>query len=113
VPVCVPRALFAAAALAATAGLFACSTPDDRTQPERAADRALAARVEAALSTDPYTYAGHVEVDANRGVVRLYGQVGDDTELRNVLRICAAVPGVRRVDDQLEIIDFGRAGSRR
>jgi osmotically-inducible protein OsmY len=106
------RTVRVAAALAATLGLIACSTPDTRTPQERAADRALAARVEAALSADPYTYAGHVDVDAERGVIRLSGQVGDDAELRKVLRICSAVPGVRRVDDELEIIEFGRNGRR-
>jgi osmotically-inducible protein OsmY len=102
-----------AALLAAALAAFGCSTPDNRTEQERAADRILAERVLAALQADPYAYAEHVTIDAKRGVVRLSGQVGDDSQLRDVLRISSAVPGVRRVDDQLEIIDFGRAGSRR
>ena len=91
--------------------MLGCSTPDARTPQEQAADRALAKRVELALSKDPYTYAAHVDVDADRGVIRLSGQVGDELDLREVLRICSAVPGVRRVDDELQIIDFGRNGS--
>jgi osmotically-inducible protein OsmY len=85
-----------------------CSTPDTRTEQERAADRALADQVVAALRADPYTDVDHLTVHANRGAVRLTGQVGDESTLRSVLRICAAVPGVQRVDDELEIIDFGR-----
>ena len=98
--------------LAAALATFACSTPDNRTDTERAADRILIERVKAALQADPYANADHVTVDANRGVVRLSGQVGDDSQLRDVLRISQAVPGVRRVDDELEIIDLGR-GPRR
>jgi len=91
------------------AGSVACATPDTRNAQERAADLAVAARVEAALLADPYIDAEHVTVDARRGVVRLSGKVGDDRDLRQVLHICTAVPGVQRVDDELEIIDFGRA----
>jgi osmotically-inducible protein OsmY len=104
------RARSAAVVLAAALAVFGCSTPDTRTGEERAADRALADRVVAALKADSYAYAEHVTVDANRGVVRLTGQVADDSALRDALRISSAVPGVRRVDDQLEIIDLGRAG---
>jgi osmotically-inducible protein OsmY len=43
--------------------------------------------------------------------VRLSGLVGDDVDLRRVLRICSAVPGVRGVNDQLEIIDFSGPGT--
>jgi len=99
----------AAALLVVAAGSFACATPDTRNAQERAADLAVAARVEAALLADPYIDAEHVTVDARRGVVRLSGKVGDDRDLRQVLHICTAVPGVQRVDDELEIIDFGRA----
>ncbi|HUD25177.1 MAG TPA: BON domain-containing protein [Burkholderiaceae bacterium] len=84
------------------------TTPDTRTEQERAADRALADQVVAALRADPYTDADHLTVHVKRGAVRLTGQVGDESTLRSVLRICAAVPGVQRVDDELEIIDFGR-----
>jgi osmotically-inducible protein OsmY len=104
------RARSAALVLAAALVAFGCSTPDTRTEQERAADRALADRVVAAWKADPYAYGEHVMVEANRGVVRLSGQVANESELHDLLRISAAVPGVRRVVDQLEIIDFGRAG---
>jgi osmotically-inducible protein OsmY len=104
------RARSAAIWVGATLTALGCSTPDNRTEQERAADRALADRVVAALRADPYAYAEHVTIDANRGVVRLSGQVANESELHDVLRISAAVPGVLRVNEQLEIIDFGRAG---
>jgi len=108
-----PRKLRAAFVLAIALDLLACSTPDNRTDAQRAADRSIANKVETALRNDPYLDADHIDVDANRGVVRLSGQVGTDSDLRGALRIAAAVPGVLRVDDQLEIIDFGRSSHRR
>jgi hypothetical protein len=89
-----------------------CATPHHPTEQQMVSDRALVARVEAALQADRYTYAEHVKVDASHGIVRVSGQVRDGSDLRGVLRICAAVPGVERVDDQLEIIEFGRGAHR-
>lgn len=107
-----PKALCAAMVLAAALGVAACSTPVARTPAERAADRALVKRVEAAMINDPYVDADHVSVDARRGIVRLQGLVGTDWDLRRVLQIASSVPGVVRVDDDLEIMDFGRSGRR-
>jgi hypothetical protein len=98
------------AALALTLAVIACATPDDRTPQERATDQAVVRRIEAALSADPYVNADHVTVDVMRGVANLSGVVADDVDQRRVLRICSAVPGVRGVDDQLEIFDFGEPG---
>ncbi|MBV8210173.1 MAG: BON domain-containing protein [Burkholderiaceae bacterium] len=94
-------------------GLVACSTPDSRTEQERAADRALTEKVVLALLDDRYLDADHIEVEARRGIVRLSGKVGAGSELRGAVRIAAGVAGVRRVDDELEIMDFGRFGDRR
>ena len=102
------RAARAVVAFAAVVGLLSCSTPDTRTEAERAADRALVNKVVLALLNERYVDADHIDVDADRGVVRLSGKVGNDSDLRAVLRTAAAVPGVRRVDDELEIMDFGR-----
>jgi osmotically-inducible protein OsmY len=106
------RAARGAVALAAVVGLLSCSTPDTRTEAERAADRALVKNVELALRNERYVDADHIDVDVDRGIVRLSGKVGSDSDLREVLRVAAAVPGVRRVDDQLEIMDFGRTSPR-
>ncbi len=100
------------AALAAAVALLVvgCATPDDRTPQERAADEALGRQVEAALQAAPYLDADHVTVEVRRGVARLTGLVADDEDLRTTLRVCSAVPGVRTVDDRLEIMDFSQPG---
>jgi osmotically-inducible protein OsmY len=111
-PPSAPKAFCAAMALAVALVVAACSTPVARTPPERAADRALVKQVEAAMANDPYVDTDHVSVEARRGIVRLKGLVGTDWDLRRVLQIASAVPGVVRVDDDLEIMDFGRSGRR-
>ena len=103
----VERVLQGAALVAAALSVIACSTTDARTSQERTADRAIAQRVMVALQSDPYLDVDHVDVDARGGTVRLSGKVGADDDLREVLRIAQAVPGVRLVDDELEIEDFG------
>jgi len=106
----VPRRLCGALAVAVTFAAIGCATPDNRTPQERAADQAIVRRIEAALTADPYIDADHVSVEVMRGVVLLSGKVGDDVDLRRVIRICWAVPGVRSVDDQLEMLEFGEPG---
>jgi osmotically-inducible protein OsmY len=103
-----PRALRTGILLAATIGVLACSTPDERTDSERNADRTITKRVEAALHHDPYLDADHIDVQTVRGVVRLSGLVGTASDLRVALRISWSVPGVQRVVDDLEVMDFGR-----
>ena len=104
------RLLRAALAAAIALVVVGCATPDHRTPQERAADRALGRRVEAALQAAPYLDADNVTVEVRRGDVTLSGKVGDDVDLRTALRICSAVPGVRSVDDQLEIMTFDLPG---
>jgi len=102
-----PPPLLRAAALVIALVIAACSAPETRTPQEQSADRALARRVVAALQADPYVDVDHVTVDVDRGVVTLSGQVGDEWDWRSILKICGAVPGVRRVVDQLEMIHYG------
>jgi hypothetical protein len=97
-------------AVAAAFALIGCATPDRPASAVGADDQAMVRKVESALNADRYLDTDHVTVRVSRGVVRLSGQVADDEDLRSVLRICWAVPGVRSVDDQLEIIDFGQEG---
>jgi len=97
---------FLALALAASCAMIGCTAIDDRTSAVRSVDAALVHRVEAALVADTRLDADHVSVDARRGVVIVSGLVGDADDLRRVLQDCASVPGVVRVDDQLEIFDF-------
>ena len=100
--------LRAAGTCAAALALTGCATPDRRTDEERMADQAVARRVQVALAGDRYLDAGHIDVQANRGVVRLSGMVAADIDQREALRVSASVPGVRAVIDDLELYDFGR-----
>ena len=100
------RARGAVIALAVALGTLACSTPDRRTAEERAADQAVAAQVEAALLADQNIYARHIDVDAKGGVVWLTGWVLSADESRVAVQTSAAVPGVRRVVDGVEVKDY-------
>ncbi len=96
--------------LAATLALLACSAaPPARSPEERAADAAVAARVKDALRSSSDVYAQHVEVDSRGGTVILSGWVYSDIALRAATRVCQAVPGVRRVDNRIEILEPGGA----
>ena len=79
--------------------------------PEGLSDPEVTTRVEAALDSDPYVYAEHVSVTTAGGVVTLQGLVADEWDLQSVIRISSGVAGVKRVVDELEITDFGRAGA--
>jgi osmotically-inducible protein OsmY len=96
----------AAVALAAVLCASGCSTPDRRTAQERVADQAIAAQVEAALGADQGVYSQHIDIDARRGVVWLTGWVLSANEEKEAVRTSAAVPGVRRVVDGLEVKDY-------
>jgi osmotically-inducible protein OsmY len=73
-------------------------------------DREVTRRVQKALDADPYVYAEHVSVSTDNGVVTLEGLISNAWDLRSAIRISSQVPGVKRVVDDLEIIDFGRRG---
>jgi len=77
------------------------STP--RTADERKADEVIANRVRAALAAATNVYAAHVDIDCNRGVVRLSGYVYSVEESQSATRITMALDGVRRVTNDLEI----------
>ncbi len=106
----IPRSLVVAA-VALVLAVAGCATPDDRTVQERANDEVIVRRVEAALTAATYVDADHVTVEVRRGVAIVSGLVADPEELAGVLRICQSVPGVRDVDDQLEIFDFTQSGA--
>ena len=99
-------------AVAAAIAAPGCATQSSRTETERVADADLAARVECALLADSAIYARHIDVDVNRGVVRLSGFVWSSDELYEAQRVAARVAGVTRVVDQLELSVGGRTGAR-
>lgn len=90
------------------ASSIATSTKGDT---QHASDQDIRTRVRAALDSAPYLYAEHITVTSKDGVVTLNGLVGSEWDLRDAIKVSSRVDGVRRVDDDLEIWDFG--GSRR
>ena len=84
----------------------ACATRDPRTEEQRAADRAVETQVHAALRADADLYAAHIDVQARQGVVRLTGWVVSADESKLAERDSQSVPGVQRVVDQLELMDW-------
>jgi osmotically-inducible protein OsmY len=84
----------------------ACSTPDRRTEDQRAADRSLAEQVHKALLADADLYSAHIDVQARSGVVWLTGWVTSADEARAARQDTKAVPGVQSVVDQIDINDW-------
>ncbi len=68
-------------------------------------DEALVTRVRDILRRDPVLYDAHVAVTAEGGVVRLFGVLSEADDFYEVRRIVGAVPGVRRVASDLQLVD--------
>jgi osmotically-inducible protein OsmY len=100
-------------ALVIVYAVIACSTPARRTQAEQIADAALAAQVQAALLADPNIYARHIDVAVDRGVVVLGGYVWTNQEFVLARNDAAAIPGVKAVDTNMELMRGGVSGTSR
>ena len=87
--------------------LAACSTAPRRTEAQRTTDADTAARVETALSADPYLFARHIDVWVDLGVVHLGGFVWSVSDLLLAQNLAASVPGVRAVSDEMELMRGG------
>ena len=109
---CTRRVLRVFLVVAAMLTVAACATQVHRTLAERGADDDVAARVEQALLRDPRIFARHIDVDAERGVVRLSGYVWSSEDFFEAKRVAATVPGVTAVVSQLEMMVGGRTGAR-
>jgi osmotically-inducible protein OsmY len=90
-----------------------CATTPPRTAAERAADAAIAGRVQAVLLADPNIYARHIDVAVNRGVVDLGGFVWENEDFATARRDAAGVPGVTTVVTDMELMRGGLAGAGR
>jgi osmotically-inducible protein OsmY len=109
----VNSALPAMLALVIVYGVIACSTPPRKTQAEQIADAALAAQVQAALLADPNIYARHIDVAVDRGVVELGGYVWTNQDYVLARNDAAAIPGVKAVDTNMELMRGGVSGTSR
>lgn len=94
------RAWLVVAALCAVA---ACASSPPKTDAQKQADRALAERVQTALTSDKHFYGRLITVDADNGVVILTGYVWDPPDLATARTIAEGVDGVTGVVNNLEL----------
>ena len=85
------------------------ATSDQAVQVDRSAsdgqlgDEAIAEAVQRELNEDAATTAFKIQVGGRDGVARLRGRVPDVQDAEDAEAVAARVPGVREVDEQLEI----------
>jgi hypothetical protein len=72
-----------------------------------AADEKMKIQVEQAMHSDRFFYDDHVTVTVENGVATLRGMVFDDWDMRQAMRICRRIAGVKRVINDLEIESGG------
>jgi hyperosmotically inducible protein len=76
---------------------------DRDTAESRASDAVLTARVKAALIDDEATKARQIQVETSNGVVQLSGFVDSEMDLEAALKVARSVPGVREVNNGLDL----------
>jgi hyperosmotically inducible protein len=84
--------------------MAACSsTRTQRAPGEQIDDAALLTSVKSALVSNPVTEAGEINVDVNRGTVKLSGFVGSQKEKSAAADIARKVDGVQSVQNDIAI----------
>jgi hyperosmotically inducible protein len=79
------------------------SAQERDTAETRASDAALTAGVKAALVNDETTKARQIQVETSNGVVQLSGFVDSEMDLEAALKVARSVPGVRAVNNGLDL----------
>jgi hyperosmotically inducible protein len=79
------------------------STRTQRAPGEQVDDAALLTSVKSALAADPVTEAGEINVDVNRGVVKLAGYVDSSEEKSKAGAIARDVDGVESVQNDISV----------
>jgi hyperosmotically inducible protein len=98
------KTLVALIASGAVFGMAACSsTRTQRAPGEQVDDAALLTSVKSALVSDPVTEAGEINVDVNRGVVKLSGFVDSSKEKSAAGDIARKVDGVQSVQNDIAV----------
>jgi hyperosmotically inducible protein len=98
------KTLVALVAGTAMFGMAACSsTRTQRAPGEQVDDAALLTSVKSALASDPVTEAGEINVDVNRGVVKLAGFVDSSKEKSQAGEIARSVDGVQSVQNDIAV----------
>jgi len=100
----------AVAAVLAAAALAGCETTRYEANSQAVDDATITANVKSALVQDPTTRARNISVNTLNGTVELSGFVDSHAESREAERDASNVPGVRSVQNQLQITgEPGRA----
>jgi hyperosmotically inducible protein len=94
-------ALIAGAAMLGTAACTATRT--QRAPGEQVDDAALLTSVKSALVANPVTEAGEINVDVNRGVVKLSGFVDSPKEKSAAADVARGVDGVESVQNDIAV----------
>src|SRR5688572_2209226 len=98
------KTLVALIASGAVLGMAACSsTRTQRAPGEQVDDAALLTSVKSALVSDPVTEAGEINVDVNRGVVKLSGFVDSPQEKSAAGDLARKVDGVQSVQNDIAV----------
>ena len=96
----------AALVCALAIGVSSCATRDPRTADEKAEDQSIVGRVQVALQADPKVYSEHIDINSKRGVVWLTGWVTSADESAAAVRDTQAVPGVKRVINEMDLMEW-------
>ena len=107
----IKRVPCAAVAVALLCGVAACTSAPPKTDSQALADKAMAERVEAALSADKSLFAKHITAHADNGVVHLTGYVWEAGDFEEATFIASNVPGVTKVVNDLELNRNGNEAS--
>ena len=107
----IKRVPYAGVAVALLCGVAACASAPPKTDSQALADKAMAERVEAALSADKSLFAKHITAHADNGVVRLTGYVWEANDFEEATFIASNVPGVTKVVNDLELNRNGNEAS--
>ncbi|HUR57221.1 MAG TPA: BON domain-containing protein [Opitutaceae bacterium] len=93
------------AGLVAAALLFtaACSRDDGKSAGQTIDDSAISAKVKTAFAKDPGVRAVDIKVDTHLGAVQLSGWADSAEEKTKAETIAKAVPGVKSVDNKIEL----------
>jgi len=98
------KTLVALIASGAVLSMAACSsTRTQRAPGEQVDDAALLTSVKSALAADPVTEAGEINVDVNRGVVKLAGYVDSSKEKQQAGDVARKVDGVQSVQNDISV----------
>jgi osmotically-inducible protein OsmY len=82
-----------------------------RPAKQRHADASITDQVQRALLSAPNIYARHIDVALRKGVVDLSGYAWQVDDYQQARRDAAAVRGVTKVDNDMELMRGGRAGT--